>query len=1411
MKTQLPFIKSSTKYFGKLTQQKHLLTMLLGFILTSSNLFATHFRYGVATATRLSETSTTVTYRLNVSEAWRLNSASSTAFFSISGGNTGSLNVPMTIVTDPSGQWSNSTGSATITLNKSATPTVLRNSSCCKISTIMNNRDRNWDEYIILRTDQPGSSPVSTLPAIINMPINAPAATYTIPATDPDAGSTLTFGSPSFTGNLSGQTQPPGFSINSTTGQITLNTVGKLIGQQYNALVTVTDNHGNQIMLDFLINMVGASNPPVFDYTATPVNGTVYNVMAGQNLSFPIKATDGDAGSTVSMSVAGLPSYITTGNFSNAALPATGNPSATNFSWTPSGAQIGTTNVLNFIATDNVGVQTTTSVTIRVVAEPAPVFIAPTAPQNSVRQIETGQLFSDTIVAQSSLGSNVSVAFATGIPTAATLSPAVPTAGSNPGQTILNWTPTPADFGVKSFGYQATISAFPTIFTTRNFTVIVNTTPAFTSSPVNSVVAGQTYSYNVTVSDANIPYGDTVDIVGSGLPAWLTLVSTGNGIATLSGTPTLANVGVYQIELEAKDIYHHGPNSHVHQHFNLAVLAPASITAGGNTTFCQGSFVTLTANSGDGLTYQWKKDGNNIIGANSISYNVTSSGSYTAEVTGGGVSATSNAISVSVNPSVVITNCPQTQYEQIYTDSNSCTTTFNYNPTISGATDVTYTFSGATTASGNGTGSGSSFNIGQTTVTITALGICGTATCSFVVTVIDNKKPIALTKNVTVYLNANGTASVNANDINNGSSDNCGPITVSLSQTGTICGTGTENQNVILNAPAGAKITAINFASYGNPTGTCSNFTQGWCHAANSKSIVEGYALQNNSAVIPASNGVFGDPCFGTVKRLFVQATWTGTSATNTFNCSNVGNNTVTLVVTDANGNVSTQTATVTVIDNIAPTAGAQNVTIQLDANGAASTTATAVNNGSSDNCGIASVSLSKTSFNCSNVGNNNVTLTVTDVNGNVSTANAVVTVQDNIAPTAVAQNVTIQLDANGAASTTATAVNNGSSDNCGIASLVLSKTSFDCTNVGNNNVTLTVTDINGNVSTANAVVTVQDNIAPTAIAKNVTVTLANGGASVTAAMVNNGSYDNCGIASLSVSPSTFNCGNIGNNTVTLTVTDVNGNVSTTTSTVNVVGVVPSCSLTSAPRNNGTVIGSTNTLAAVNQMFLGYGAQSMNITCTATGGGPFTYSWSGSGLSNYNIANPVFTPTTGGNYTLTCTITNSYGCQSTCSITICVIDVRSNGGSPNNPKVLLCHYPPGNSNNPQTLSISVNAVPAHLGQHGGDKLGSCNAVCGFAKTNIDGDMYTQETMDGEINLIVYPNPSNSAFNFKLETESTEPVTITLYDMSGRMVMNLTNQNPTEVITIAQEMAAGVYMANVTQGEFVKTVKITKVN
>ncbi len=573
--------QKTTFILKKLAVQPFFMVFAL-LLLVSSAANASHFRFGLITATRISETSTQVTYRLNVSLSWRLGTAMTPIPFTISGGNSGSVSVPMTTVVDPSGGWDNSTGSTTVTLNKSTTPTKLEYTSCCKISTTANNHDTNWDVYTILNTNTGGgSTPVSTLPAIINVPVGATAATFSVPASDPDAGSTLTYSIPSLTGNLAGEVEPNGlttqnanFNVNSSTGLVTFNTVGKTVGQQYNAMVTVTDNNGNQIELDFLINMVGPSNPPVFDYTTgnTPTNGSVFNVVVGQTLSFPIRATDPDAGQTVSMSVSGLTSYLTTANFSSAALPATGTVSLTHLNYTALAAQLGTTTVLNFIATDNVGVQTTSSVTIKVVGEPAPTFISPTPGQGTIRSIYAGVLHTDDIVAQSSLGSNVSIAFAT-TPSGVTNSPIVPTAGANPGSTTLSWTPTSAQFGQHTLSYTATIAATPSIFAVRSFDLIVNDPPTFATTPTTTASACNSYLYKVVANDANIPYGDVVDIVSDNpLPSWLTLTPTGNGTAKLTGTPTLADVGTYTIDLSAEDNYHHNYPS-VDQSFTITVSA----------------------------------------------------------------------------------------------------------------------------------------------------------------------------------------------------------------------------------------------------------------------------------------------------------------------------------------------------------------------------------------------------------------------------------------------------------------------------------------------------------------------------------------------------------------------------------------------------------------------------------------------------------------------------------------------------------------------------------------------------------------------------------------------------------------------------------------------------------------------
>ncbi len=90
----------------------------------------------------------------------------------------------------------------------------------------------------------------------------------------------------------------------------------------------------------------------------------------------------------------------------------------------------------------------------------------------------------------------------------------------------------------------------------------------------------------------------------------------------------------------------------------------------------------------------------------------------------------------------------------------------------------------------------------------------------------------------------------------------------------TLCGTTSEGGTITLTAPAGNVFTSINFASYGTPNGSCGSFTIGSCHAANSTTICSAVFVGNNSASINATNGVFGDPCGGTFKRLYIEATY---------------------------------------------------------------------------------------------------------------------------------------------------------------------------------------------------------------------------------------------------------------------------------------------------------------------------------------------------------------------------------------------------------------------------------------------------------------------------------------------------------------------------------------------------------
>jgi gliding motility-associated-like protein len=207
-----------------------------------------------------------------------------------------------------------------------------------------------------------------------------------------------------------------------------------------------------------------------------------------------------------------------------------------------------------------------------------------------------------------------------------------------------------------------------------------------------------------------------------------------------------------------------------------------------------------------------------------------------------------------------------------------------------------------------------------------------------------------------------------------------------------------------------------------------------------------------------------------------------------TVNCNDVGKVIrVEITVIDEAGNESVSVyANITVLDQMPPEALCRDITVYLDENGRASITPADIDNGSTDNCQIVSRTLDRTSFDCNSVGPNPVKLTVVDASGNIDVCDAIVTVKDTIAPVAICQSVDIQIGPNGQVRLSPTMVDGGSFDNCGVPSLRIEPEFLTCENVGENIVTLYVTDRYGNVSTCQTIVNVLGNTPPIARDDNV-------------------------------------------------------------------------------------------------------------------------------------------------------------------------------------------------------------------------------------------------------------------------------------------------------------------------------------
>jgi hypothetical protein len=85
-----------------------------------------------------------------------------------------------------------------------------------------------------------------------------------------------------------------------------------------------------------------------------------------------------------------------------------------------------------------------------------------------------------------------------------------------------------------------------------------------------------------------------------------------------------------------------------------------------------------------------------------------------------------------------------------------------------------------------------------------------------------------------------------------------------------MCSIAPEGTDLVLEAHPGSVISEIEFASYGTPGGLCGYFDVGTCHAEGTMAAIGGACVGREQCRIPATNAVFGDPCGGIYKRLYV-------------------------------------------------------------------------------------------------------------------------------------------------------------------------------------------------------------------------------------------------------------------------------------------------------------------------------------------------------------------------------------------------------------------------------------------------------------------------------------------------------------------------------------------------------------
>jgi gliding motility-associated-like protein len=507
------------------------------------------------------------------------------------------------------------------------------------------------------------------------------------------------------------------------------------------------------------------------------------------------------------------------------------------------------------------------------------------------------------------------------------------------------------------------------------------------------------------------------------------------------------------------------------------------------------------------------------------------------------------------------------------------------------------------------------YPIGTTVVTWTVTDNSGlSATCNQNVTVVDSELPtITCPASIMDYM-----ADINqcyASGVSLGlptASDNCGVASIT--------------NDAPAQFPVGTTIITWKVTDVNGSTNTCAQTVE-IIDTQSPQIICPGNMTINSTPGICGAIAPWAVP--------FATDNCPGLVVTSNFNPGDVlplGVTTVKYLATDASGNTATCSFKATVKDVEPPTIVPHNGTFYLNAAGSVSIIYNDVTDTVYDHCALASVTLSKSVFNCSNLGPNNVTITAKDNAGNTSTAVAVVTIADTISPVLACKPATAYIGATGNVTITPADVTGSAIDNCSVAGTVIDKNSFTCADLGNVNVVLTATDNSGNTSTCTAVVTVVDTLT-VKVSAGPDIAVCTGDATVT---VNSSWVYNGSVLWTTSGDGTFNNATDIHPIYTFGPADAAGVKLTATATK-----INGCTSTASDDVQVTYISNPTITAGTDKQLCSSDA-SYKVTEATTTGGTVTWSTSGDGtFDNVNSVNPVYTfgPTDhSGSVTLTMTV-----------------------------------------------------------------------------------------------------------------------------------------------------------------------------